>query len=144
MGVLPREFLKKLQVADDEIVVVDMEAGIEHFGRGVEASVDAVIAVVEPSLESVSLAERIKILASGVEAKFVGAVLNKVDSGELESLLSGAIESRGIPVLGKVPFCREFVRSALDGTPIAKSPVTAEVQSLVDSILFALQAPAAL
>ena len=42
-------------------------------------------------------------------------------------------------MLGKFPFRREFVRSALQGTPITKSPVAAEVQSIADSILFALQ-----
>lgn len=143
MGVLSREFIKKLQVGDDEVVVVDMEAGIEHFGRGVETSIDAVVAVVEPSLESMSLAERVMRLASGAGATFAGVILNKVDSGELESRLSGELESRDIPVLGKIPFRREFVRSALDGTPIEANHVAAEVRSLVDSLLSALQAPAA-
>lgn len=136
MGVLSREFLKKLEVDEDEIVVVDMEAGIEHFGRGVETSVDAVVAVVEPSLESVSLAERVKRLASGTGAAFAGAILNKVDSGELKSKLTGALESRDIPVLGEIPFRREFVRSALEGTAIDANP--AEVRSLVDSLLSVL------
>jgi CO dehydrogenase maturation factor len=142
MGVLSREFLKKLQVDDDEVVLVDMEAGIEHFGRGVETSVDAVVAVVEPSLESVNLAERIKNIAAGTGATFAGAILNKVDSGELESKLADALRRRDTPMLGKIPFSHEFVRSALDGTAIAANPVAVEVRSLVDSILSVLRAPA--
>ena len=39
MGVLSREFLKKLRLKDKEITIVDMEAGVEHFGRGVETSI---------------------------------------------------------------------------------------------------------
>jgi CO dehydrogenase maturation factor len=53
MGVLSREFLKKLRLEPTEAAVVDMEAGVEHFGRGVETSVDAVVGVLEPSLEAV-------------------------------------------------------------------------------------------
>ena len=56
MGVLSREFLRKLSLASDEIAIVDMEAGVEHFGRGVETSIDAVLIVVEPSFESLQLA----------------------------------------------------------------------------------------
>ena len=43
MGVLSREFLKKLCLNANEIAIVDMEAGIERFGRGVESSIDAVL-----------------------------------------------------------------------------------------------------
>jgi len=142
MGVLSREFLKKLQVDEGGIVLVDMEAGLEHFGRGVETSVDAVVAVVEPSLESLSLAERIKDIAAGTGAAFSGAVLNKVDSGELESSLSEALDSRSIQVLGKIPLRREFVRSALDGTALDLSPVATEVRSFLDLLLSSLQARA--
>jgi len=140
MGVLSREFLKKLQVDEGGIVLVDMEAGVEHFGRGVETSVDAVVAVVEPSLESVSLAQRIKDIAAGTGAMFSGAILNKVDSGELESSLSKALDSRSIQVLGKIPLRPEFVRSSLEGTAIEASPVEAEIRSLLDLLLSSLPA----
>ena len=135
MGVLSREFLKKLRTDDNEVVVVDMEAGVEHFGRGVETSVDAVIAVAEPSLESVSLAERIKELAMGAGAKFTGAVLNKVSSEEIGAQLTEALERRGIPVLPTMPFRREFLEAGLEGRPVNAAPVAGEVQSLLDSVL---------
>jgi CO dehydrogenase maturation factor len=141
MGVLSREFLKKLQLDESEIVLVDMEAGIEHFGRGVETSVDVVVAVVEPSLESVSLAERIKSITAGAGAKFAGAILNKVGSAEIESKLAKALDDLGIPVLGKIPFHQEFLQSALEGTAVAVNPVAAEVRSLIDSLLSTLQVP---
>jgi len=50
MGVLSHEFLKKLRLGKDEKAIVDMEAGIEHFGRGIDNSIDAVLVVVESSL----------------------------------------------------------------------------------------------
>ena len=36
MGVVSREFIEKLELKDQELLVVDTEAGVEHFGRGVE------------------------------------------------------------------------------------------------------------
>lgn len=135
MGVLSRAFLKKLQLDGGDVVLVDMEAGIEHFGRGVETSVDAVVAVVEPSLESVSLAERIQSISVGTGARFAGAIINKAGSAEIRSKLAKALGDRGIPMLGEVPFRPEFLRSALEGTAIAVNPAASEVRSLVDSLL---------
>ncbi len=141
MGVLSREFLKKLRTDDDEVVVVDMEAGVEHFGRGVETSVDAVLVVAEPSLESVGLAERIKALASGAGAMFAGAVLNKVSSEEIAARLAEALQLRGVRVLSAIPFRREFLQAGLEGTSLNAEPVAGEVQSLLDSVLAAAEAP---
>jgi len=135
MGVLSRQFLKKLRTDDDEVVVVDMEAGVEHFGRGVETSVDAVVVVAEPSLESVSLAERIKELTTGAGAKFAGAVLNKVSSRQIAVQLTEALDGRDIPVLSTIPFRQEFQAAGLEGRPLNAAPVAGEVRALLDSIL---------
>ena len=52
MGALSREFLGRLSLEENEIALVDMEAGIEHFGRGVETRVDGLLIVVDPSSKS--------------------------------------------------------------------------------------------
>lgn len=135
MGVLSREFLKKLQTTDEEIVVVDMEAGVEHFGRGVETSVDAVLVVVEPSLESVSLAERIKELTSGAGASFVGAVLNKINHDAIGTQLAEELKKRDVLALETIPFRQEFVRSSLDGRAPEPAVVAAEITSLAETLL---------
>jgi len=141
MGVLSREFLKKLRTDDDEVVVVDMEAGVEHFGRGVETSVDAVVVIAEPSLESVTLAERIKALASGAGAAFAGAVLNKVSGEEIGARLREALQRRSVPVLPAIPFRQEFLQAGLEGTPLNAELVADGVRSLLDSILAVTEAP---
>jgi CO dehydrogenase maturation factor len=69
MGVLSREFLKKLHLGTKEAAFIDMEAGVEHFGRGIETSIDGVLVVVEPSMESLELAARIKTLAGEAGVK---------------------------------------------------------------------------
>jgi len=135
MGVLCGEFLKKLRTSDHEVAVVDREAGGEHFGRGVGTSVDAVVVVVEPSLESIGLAKRVMDLASGAGAIFAGAVVNKASDQKIAARLTQALERRGIPLLSTIPFCREFLQAALEGTALDAAPVAAEFQSLLDSIL---------
>src|SRR5690606_25415746 len=58
MGALAREFLEKLKT-NGEHVVVDTDAGIEHFGRGVEAGCDKIVVVIDPSFKSVQLSGKI-------------------------------------------------------------------------------------
>ncbi len=48
----------KLVVKDKEVVLIDVEADIESFGKGTERSVDTVLMIAEPSFESMALAER--------------------------------------------------------------------------------------
>lgn len=140
MGVLSREFLKKLRADPGDVVLVDMEAGVEHFGRGVETSVEGVLVVVEPSLESVSLAERIRELTQGAGAAFAGAVLNKVDSEATAKHLEEVLGQRGIPSLASLPLRNEFVRAGLEGSQVRPGPVQAELSSLVDALVSRLRA----
>jgi len=137
IGLLSREFLKRLVLADDEVAVIDMEAGIEHFGRGIETSIDAVVAVVEPSLESVSLAEKVQSLASASGARFAGAVLSKVGSESVVEKLSDAVRQREMPLLGIVRFHPELLDAALDGRPVPAGPAAGEVRAVADAILAA-------
>lgn len=141
MGVLSREFLKKLRTDEDEIVLVDMEAGVEHFGRGVETSVDAVLVVAEPSLESITLAETIRDLASGTGVRFAGAVLNKIGRAQSPEQLGEILEQRGIQVLSTIPFRPEFLEAGLKGSKLSAEPVADGVVTLLDAILEVAQAP---
>lgn len=134
MGVLCREFLKKLRLGGNEIAIVDMEAGIEHFGRGVENSVDAVIAVIEPSLESINLAEKIGDLASGSGAKFAGVVMNKVNSAKTYETMRAELEKRGLSVLGQITFSEEIVSACLQGQPIEPAYSGGQVIKIIEKL----------
>lgn len=134
MGVLSREFLKKMVLAEGEVAIVDMEAGIEHFGRGIETSIDCVVAVVEPSLESVNLAERINSLARASGARFAGAVINKTVSRTMAVKLKAALESREIGLLGVMRFHSEFVDAALEGQPLPFGAAENEISVIADAL----------
>lgn len=114
MGMLAREFLDNLLEAADELVIVDTDAGIEHFGRGVERGVDIIIMVVDPSYESIQLAHKINTLAEKIN-KPIYFVLNKVED-DLKDTLKSTVPSN--KVIGVIPNNRVIFNSGLLGKEI--------------------------
>jgi CO dehydrogenase maturation factor len=135
MGVLSREFLKKLRLNEDEVVIVDMEAGVEHFGRGVETSIDSVLVVVEPSFDSIQLAEKVNSLASGIGVNNVWAVLNKVTSDEMVAKLSEELRKRNIHVIGCIHHDPEIFDACLEGRPLHGCKAAQEVGEILDTVI---------
>jgi len=142
MGVLSREFLKKLALAKDELAIVDMEAGVEHFGRGVETSIDSVLVVVEPPLESVNVGQKIHDLASGIGVKNVWAILNKVPSDEIVTRLKTELQERQIEMVGCIYFDADIFRSSLEGRMPAKGVAVREIKDVLERILSKAGLPA--
>jgi len=102
-----RELVGHLLLAEKDVVVLDMEAGIEHLGRGTAGDVNAFVVVVEPGKRSIETAERIVGLASelGVKRRYI--VVNKV-RGE-EDLAFVERHTACGTVIGTVPFSEEIV-----------------------------------
>jgi CO dehydrogenase maturation factor len=137
MGVLGREFLNKLQLEDRDIVIVDMEAGLEHFGRGVETALDSVLMVIEPSFESINLAERIQQMAQKIDIKHICAVLNKAASKAVTDKLVSAMSERNIRIVGSVPYDEAVFTACLDGQPLPESQgeLAESLHSIVDKLI---------
>lgn len=135
MGVLSREFLKKLRLKEDELVIVDMEAGVEHFGRGVEASLDSVLIVVEPSFESLEMAGRVNNMAASIGVKNIWAVFNKVPSPDIASKLEGELVKRNVNVIGCIHHDPEVFKSSLEGNTIKGGRATEEIGHVLERIL---------
>ncbi len=134
MGVLSREFLKKLRLGKDEIAIVDMEAGIEHFGRGIDNSLDAVLVVVEPSFESIALAEKIKDLAAGIN-KQLWAVLNKIGSESLIAEIKAKLQTSGMETIGAISYDASVFHSGLKGDALNQGRATGQAGEILDSLL---------
>jgi len=107
-----RAFLRHVVLKDNSAVILDMEAGIEHLGRGTTRGIDLMIIVVEPGMRSIETAARIKKLSAGIGIKHLAAVINKGTSPQVKQHLAGL----GIPVLGEIPYDPELVRADLEGT----------------------------
>lgn len=132
MGIVSRSFLKKLRLEPDEIAIVDLEAGVEHFGRGVETGVDCVVVVVEPSIDSLEVAERISELSTQIEIADVWAVLNKITSEEIAAKLTDYLRKRDINVIGIIHQDPEIFESCLEGRPIRGGVAAADVDKILD------------
>jgi len=75
---LLKSLLTHLLLRREEIVILDMEAGIEHLGRGTASAVDAFISVVEPGMRSIDTAQAVRKLAEDIGIKKCYVVGNKI------------------------------------------------------------------
>lgn len=132
MGIVSRSFLKKLRLEPDEVAIVDLEAGVEHFGRGVETGVDCVLVVVEPSVDSLEVAKKIKELANQIQIGDVWAVLNKITSEEIAKRLTAYLNKESISVIGSIHHSPEIFESCLEGRPLQEHGVAADVNKILD------------
>jgi CO dehydrogenase maturation factor len=110
---LLRRLLKHLVLERDEVIVVDMEAGIEHLTRGTAESVDAFIVVVEPGQRSVQTANTVKDLAKGLGVKKVYVVANKVRNDDDIAFLKNNIKD--MEFLGAIKFSQSVMDCDLGG-----------------------------
>ena len=130
MGVLTKTFLEHLRPGENDIVIVDTEAGVEHFGRGVDRFADAILMVADPSYESVQLAG--KILAMGGSfGKPVYLILNKTD--ELQSNMMKEALPKNADIIASIPMDREILMSGLRGD--ALSAVPPQVEEILQKVL---------
>jgi CO dehydrogenase maturation factor len=134
MGVLSREFLKKLEVGEHEVVIVDMEAGVEHFGRGIESGADMVLLVVDPSFESVQLAGRVSAMAAEAGISSLRAVLNRVDSDDIGRRLRDALADRDIDVVGVIPYDQHVFEAGLEGGAVTPGDLAGSIEEIVGSL----------
>jgi CO dehydrogenase maturation factor len=132
MGIVSRSFLKQLRLAPDEVALVDMEAGVEHFGRGVETSIDCVLVVVEPSLDSLEVADKIHELAGQIDIADVWAVLNKITSKKIAARLTDYLDKRDIRVIGMIHQDADIFESSLEGSPVQSGTASNDVGKILD------------
>jgi CO dehydrogenase maturation factor len=85
----------------DDVLLLDMYAGVEHLGRATVDFVDAMIVVVEPTRRSLGTASQIKKLANDIGLQRLYLVGNKVRNQEEETFLEA--ETPGLPLLGFLP-----------------------------------------
>jgi CO dehydrogenase maturation factor len=98
---LLRSLTTHLLLRRDEVLILDMEAGVEHLGRGTAQAVDAFIVVVEPGRRSIQTAHSIRSLAHDLGIERVFAVGNKVASESDEAFITGQLP--GFQMLGFFP-----------------------------------------
>ena len=110
---LLRALMLHIVLARDEVVVMDMEAGIEHLGRATASAVDNLIVVVEPGRRSMDTAGHIKKLASEIGLKNIGLVGNKIRGQKDEEFLKKHLSD--FEFLGFIRQDEALIEADLDG-----------------------------
>lgn len=133
-NVLLRRLLKHLVVERNEVVIVDMEAGIEHLTRGTAGSVDAFIVVVEPGQRSMQTAGVVREMARELGVRKVFVVANKVRGEEDVEFIKKGIG--GMELIGYMSFNNAVMEADIQGaSPYGASPATvAEVRAIKAAI----------
>jgi CO dehydrogenase maturation factor len=129
-SVLLKALMRNLILKKDEIVILDMEAGIEHLGRKTAEAVDLMIIVVEPGLKSIETAERIKRLAADIGIHKIACVINKVSSEEEEDFVVQKLKEIGLDVIGSIPRDESVIKADMEGQPLVNYPESTAFKSI--------------
>ncbi len=111
-NVFLKEVLKSVLFQKNEVAIIDMEAGIEHLGRGTAAGVDAVLIVTEPSKLSIETSGRILKLARELGIRNIFSVLNKISDSEDEDFICGHLID--IEQITSIPYSPEISKIYLN------------------------------
>lgn len=109
-----KALMNHLVLARKEVVIMDMEAGVEHLGRATSGSVDALVVVVNPGKRSRVAADKIRKLGNDIGIKNIVILGNRVKSDEDKSLIRESMPD--YEILGFLPELDEIVKSDRDGT----------------------------
>lgn len=128
---LLRALVMHIVLQRDEVVVMDMEAGIEHLGRATAKAVDKLLVVVEPGRRSIDTAEHIRRLASEIGLTRIAIVGNKIRGRSDEEFLRSNLA--GFEFLGFMPHHDALIEADLNGvSPYdVDSPAKAAVAAMI-------------
>lgn len=135
---LLKRLMRHMILRREEYLLMDMEAGIEHLGRGTAENVDTLLVVVEPGMRSVETAEKIKALAARLGIKRLVAILNKVTDEGGAIFIKKELEARGIELLGSLPYDKVVGEADMKGISpldLGDSPVAQELGRLKAALL---------
>ncbi|MBM4327518.1 MAG: carbon monoxide dehydrogenase [Deltaproteobacteria bacterium] len=114
-SVMLKALITHLVLYHKDLVILDMEAGIEHLGRGTAQGVDRLIIVVEPGRRSIETAAKVKQLTQDIGLSKVVAVASKVRNEREEAFLQTNLD--GIRLIGTLPFSEEIASADLESRP---------------------------
>jgi len=117
INALSSKMLEVLDLEDNQFLIADTDAGIEHFGRGVEKGVDMLVVIIDPSRDSILLAQKISNLGKQV-GKPTYYVLNRVDR-ETEKLLLDSVDKE--KVIAIIHENKDIFMSCLSGNELTVS-----------------------
>jgi CO dehydrogenase maturation factor len=138
---LLQALITHLLLGRDEVVILDMEAGVEHLGRATARAVDRLIVVVEPGRRSIETAYRISKLAKEIGLHNIAIVGNKVRSQSDREFLTSSLPD--FEFLGFIPYDQAIVEADLANLPLLDSSpqIVKEVRNIYQALLATAKLP---
>jgi len=134
-NVVLKSLLAHVFIERDEYLIVDMEAGLEHLGRGTTAYMDALIVVVEPGQRSFQTARQVKALADDLGIKRVYVVANKVkDEADLAMIRK---DLSGFLLLGAMGYNEKIIEADKKG--VSPFDLDERIRTEVEGIIATLE-----
>jgi len=130
---LLRVLVQHLLIQREDILVMDMVAGLEHLGRGTARRMDTMLVVVEPRMKSVDTVKRILKLAEDIEVREVLAVGNKIGSEREKRFVEEKMGELGVPIAAYIPYDEAVAEADMLGeAPIDHNPNSAAIMALAE------------
>ncbi len=132
--VMLKAILSALTYRKDDVVIMDMEAGLEHLGRGTAANMDQFIVVIEPGARSIQTYGNVKKLAADLGVNRVRVVANKVRSEDDEAYIREHIPAEDL--LGFIHYNTEVIEAdRLGKSPYDMSPTAIDEIKRIKSVI---------
>jgi CO dehydrogenase maturation factor len=126
--------VRDFMVQGDAVNLIDMKAGIEHFGRKIPDRMDVILGVLDYTLESVSIAKRMAEFCQVAGIKNFWLILNKIGSEEIESMIITKLLELRHRVLGSISYDQELIKAGLSGKALGECKALEEVEHIVERL----------
>lgn len=126
-----KSLLKHILLDRDELVIVDMEAGIEHLGRGTAEGVDALVVVITPDKSSLQTKDKVKQLAKDIGLEKIYTVANKIRDTADKEIIRAHLKSSP---LGSIGYHESIRTASRDGQPIEDRRVDQRIAKIFKAL----------
>ena len=132
--VILKRVISHLLLQDDEVIIMDMEAGLEHLGRGTADFMDMFVIVVEPGARSIQTYHKVAELAGDLGITKLGVVANKIRTAEDEEFIKQRVPEDVL--LGFIHYNPDVIAADRDGqSPYDHSQIIVdEIRKIKDRI----------
>ena len=128
-----QEALEKLSKGGIDVVLMDMEAGVEHIGRGTASHVDVLLVIADSNLKALEIAKRIKDFAMNAKIKHIYLIGNIVKNDLQKTAIEEFASKNALKTLDFVPFDQGVIEKDTQGiSPLTFSEL--EAVKTIDSI----------
>lgn len=126
--------VRDFMVEGDAVNLIDMKAGIEHFGRKIPDRMDIILGVLDYTLESVSIAKRMADFCREAGIENFWLILNKIGSEEVESMLMDKLAILQDQVIGSISYDQELIKAGLSGNALGECRALKEIECIVERL----------